>query len=198
MRDAKGIAKLGKLLKKPIFRASEARKAGVQPALLSYYVKKDLIERMGRGVYRGKSAEMDVDFQWEDLAFTVKSVPNGVVCLISALALYDLTEDIPRVHWIAIPHATTSPKRKGAKFIRMRDTKLGRIDVALGGEKIRIFDRERTIVDTFRYLGKETAIKALKSALAKKENEKIDLRKLQDYAKKLRVKLDPYIMAMTT
>lgn len=193
-----GIKKLKKLLKKPLFRAADARKAGVHPALLSYYVKKGLIERIDRGVYRGTASQMDIEFQWEDLVLTAKSVPEGVVCLISALALYDLTDEIPRAHWIAVPHAKTIPKRKGAKFVRMRNVTLGATKIKLGSESIRIFNRERTIVDTFRYLGKETAIKALRAALTKGGAEKTDLQKLQEYAKKLRVKIDPYILTVTT
>ena len=44
---------------------------------------------------------------------------------------------------------------------------LGRTEVELEGSKIPIFDRERTIVDAFRLLSRETAIKALKAAIAK-------------------------------
>jgi hypothetical protein len=33
-----------------------------------------------------------------------------------------------------------------------------------------IFDRERTIVDAFRYLGRETALKALKKALTRRRH----------------------------
>lgn len=53
------------------------------------------------------------------------------------------------------------------------------------------------IVDAFRYLGRETALKALKIALTKKVNEKIDIEKIRLYAKKLRVNIEPYLIAMT-
>lgn len=192
------IKKLGKLLKKPLFQAKEAREVGVSASLLSYYVKKGLLERIDRGVYRGKESELDVDFRWEDLVLVAKSIPKGVVCLISALELYELTEEIPRAHWIAVPNEMKAPKRKGAKIVRMRNMSLGKSKIKIGGETVSIFDRERTIVDSFRYLGKETAIKALKMSLSKKGDEKIDLKKLQDYAKKLRVDIRPYILAVTT
>lgn len=198
MRKIEEIRKLRMLLKKPVFCASEVREAGVHPSVVNYYIKKGLIERIGRGTYKGKSNELVVDFQWEDLVLGVKSVPNGVVCLVSALALYELTEDIPRKHWIAIPHATTEPKRKGVKFIRMRNMVLGQTEMKVGKEKIQIFDRERTIVDAFRYLGRETAIKALKNGLKARGDKKINLKKLREYSKKLRVKLDSYLLVITT
>ena len=49
-----------------------------------------------------------------------------------------------------------------------------------------IFDRERTIIDAFRLLSIETAVKALKKYLTG-DAKNIDLLKLQKYAEKLRV-----------
>lgn len=93
------------LLKKPSFTTAEARAHGVSASLLSYYAQKGEIEKLGRGIYRGSESERDeVPFEWEDLISTVQSIPNGRVCLISALALYELTDEIPREFWIAIPH----------------------------------------------------------------------------------------------
>ncbi|GJM07364.1 MAG: hypothetical protein DHS20C10_10980 [marine bacterium B5-7] len=186
------------LILQPLFRASEARQHGIHPSRLSYYVKIHLIERIGRGVYRGVNAKVDTIFQWEDLVLIVNSVPNGVVGLVSALALYGLTDEIPRAHWIVIPHATTAPKRENANFVRMRDVATGKTKMKLGKETIQIFDRERTIVDAFRYLGKEIAIKALKSSLKFNDERKIDLQKLQRYAKKFKIDLSTYIFAITT
>jgi len=189
---------LKELLAKPLFRASDARKVGIHPSRLSYYVKIKLIERIGRGVYRGINSEVNTDFQWEDLVLIAKSVPSGVVCLVSALAVYGLTDEILRMHWIAIPHATTAPKRENTRFIRMRDVSTGKLQYKLGKETINIFDQERTIIDAFRYLSKEIAIKALKEAVRAKRGKKFDLKKFQKYAKKFKLDLDPYILMVTT
>ena len=166
--------------------------------LLSYYIKQGLIERIGRGVYRNPAIELNIDFKWEDLFITVKSVPKGIVCLISALDIYDMTDEIPREHWIAIPHATTAPKRSKTRFIRTRDMKLGKTEIKIGNEKIPIFNPERTIVDSFRYLDIEVAIKALKAGLKGSSGKKLNLRKLQSYARKRKVNLTPYILTATT
>ncbi|MCX6128678.1 MAG: hypothetical protein NTX25_06385 [Proteobacteria bacterium] len=127
-----------------------------------------------------------------------QSVPSGVVCLISALALYDMTDEIPRAHWIAVPHSSKAPKRKGIKIVRMRNIELGQTSLKIGSQTVPIFDRERTIVDAFRYLGKETAVKALKIALGEGGENKIQLMRLQKYAKELKVNLAPYLLAITT
>ena len=93
----------------------------------------------------------------------VSSIPEGVVCLISALGIYELGDQIPREYWIAVPHSSRAPRRERSRIVRMRNTTLGRTSIKLGDVKVQIFDRERTIIDSFRYLDKEIAIKALKS-----------------------------------
>jgi hypothetical protein len=75
---------------------------------------------------------------------------------------------------------------------------LGRTEMDLNGVHIPIFDRERTIVDAFRLLSRETAIKALKMALVPKGWYRLDLNKMQDYAQKLRVDITPYLMTAIT
>ena len=151
--------KLKPLLKKTLFHAWEEKQKGIHTSLLSYYTKKGLIERLDRGIYRGKEAVLNVDFQWEDLILTAKSIPKGVICLTSALAIYNLTEEIPRFHWIAIPNSSRALKRKGVKIIHMRNFKLRKTKMKFGKEIITIFDRERTIIDSFRFFGRKTAIK---------------------------------------
>ena len=194
----KQFKKLKPLLKKSLFHAWEAEKKGVHASLLIYYAQKGLIEKLDRGIYRSKKAVLNVDFQWEDLILTAKSIPKGVICLTSALALYNLTEEIPRFYWIAISNSSRAPKRKGVKIVRMRNVKLGQTKMKFGKEIITIFDKERTIIDSFRFLGRETAIKALKESLKIKGQNQINLRKIQSYSEKLHYNIDPYILTVTT
>ncbi|MDC7233889.1 MAG: type IV toxin-antitoxin system AbiEi family antitoxin domain-containing protein [Spirochaetales bacterium] len=184
-------------MKRPLFTSADAKQLGISSSLLNYYARKGLIERIDRGIYRGISPSMDVDFQWEDLVLAVKSIPDSAVCLISALALYDLSDEIPRLHWIAIDNYRRVPKRRGTKIVRMRNMSLGKVIIHIGSESLPIFDRERTIIDAFRYLGKETAIKALKRATSVQGPDKIDLNKLKKYAKEFRINIDHYILAVT-
>lgn len=80
----------------------------------------------------------------------------------------------------------------------MRNFDLGKTTAKIGVVTFPIFDRERTIVDSFRFLSRETAIKTLKAALKKKGSGKINFGRLQEYAKKLRVDIEPYLLAVTT
>lgn len=185
------------LSKKAVFSSAEGREAGIPPRMLAYFCQKGQIEKVSRGIYKIKDVDFHSAFEWEDLAITALSIPNGVICLISALCYYGLTDEIMREFWIAIPHATTSPSRENARIVRMRNISFGQTTVKIGSRKIKIFDRERTVVDSFRYLDKETALKALQAYLKANNDRKPDIDKLLKYAKKLRVDLTPYISAFT-
>ena len=186
-------------MQNPHSRRAEVKQFGVSAAHLGYYIKKGLIRRLGRGIYQSTDYEGPPEnFRWEDLIEAVNSVPSGVICLISALAIYGLTEEIPREHWIAVPHTTSIYRGDKVRIVRFRNMELGKIEIDLGGIQIPIFDRERTIIDSFRLLSRETAIKALKMALSQKGRVRLDLKKLQLYAKKLRFNIAPYLITATT
>lgn len=187
-----------KLLKLPLIRSEDARAAGIHPAMLSYYEKKGILERIGRGLYRNKEVELDVTFEWEELVNNVLSIPHGVVTGISALALYDLTEEIPREYWIAVPNDTSVGKRPNVRVVRLRNHELGITKIKVGDVEISIYDLERTLVDAFRLLSVEAAIKALKEAFKPQRKQKPDLKKLAEYAKQLRFKIEPYLLMVTT
>jgi len=157
-----------------------------------------MIERVGRGLYRVAEATSGVDMDFEEIVLIASSIPRGVICLISALCYYHLTDQIMREYWIAVPNADKSPKRPHTRIVRMRNMSLGVRTVKMGKYKVKIFDRERTIVDAFRYLSDEVAIKALQAYLKPSPRQKADLPKLFRYAKALRININSYIMALTT
>jgi predicted transcriptional regulator of viral defense system len=190
------LGKLRPLRKKPYFTVSEAEKLGVYASLLAYHSRQGRIERVGKGLYRFPDSVADIPIDWEDLIVAATSIPDGIVCLISALAMYELTDQLPRQHWIAVPHSSRAPRREKVRIVRMRNAELGATTIKLGDAQLRIFNRERTVVDAFRYLDKEIAIKALKAYLQGRiKGHKPDLRKLGSYAKTLRVGIAPYVEA---
>lgn len=198
MAQSKYQYKIDFFVKKAVFTAAEARKAGIPSRMLSHFCKKGIIERISRGVYTGTQADLKIEFQWEDLALIAMSIPKGVICLVSALCYYDITDLIMREFWIAVPHASKSPQRPKTRIVRMRNIELGQTEIQIGDHSLKIFDRERTVVDAFRYLSQEVAIKALQAYLNLGKDYKPDLNKLVAYAKKLRVNIHPYILTLTT
>jgi len=198
MSSSKYIAYLQTFSKKPLFTSAEAKKKGIPPRMLAYFCKRELIERLDRGMYRVKGAKITIDFEWEDLVLTALTIPRGVICLISALCYYNMTDQIMREFWIAIPHSSKAPQRPNTRIIRMRNISLGQTEIHIGESTLKIFDRERTVVDSFRYLSKEVAIKALQNYLRSTKQTKPDIKKLMAYAKILHVNLEPYILTLTS
>ncbi|MES2199082.1 MAG: type IV toxin-antitoxin system AbiEi family antitoxin domain-containing protein [Chlamydiota bacterium] len=198
MKQSKYQHLLDPLLKEPIFRACEARSRGVPPRMLAYFCQKGMIERIGRGLYRVVEVFSGVNLDFEELVLTASSIPKGVICLVSALCYHNLTDQIMREYWIAIPNTDKSPKRLHTRIVRMRNMSLGLTTVKIGKYEVKIFDRERTLIDSFRYLSDEIAIKALQAYLQSSGKQKADLPKLSGYAKVLRININSYIMALTT
>jgi predicted transcriptional regulator of viral defense system len=197
MRTSKYKKQLEQFHDAPLFTAEEAMKQGIPRQTLAYMVKKGDLEKLYPGAYRFPEYEPEVEFQWENLALVATSIPEGVICLISALCYYELTDQVMRELWIAIPHESYAPKRPNTRIVRMRNIDLGKICISLGEHQVQIFDRERCVVDAFRYLSKEIAIKAIKKYF-QSTNFKPDPKKLGAYAKALRVNITPYILSSTT
>lgn len=194
----KSLNKIDKLLKKPLFSAAEARKLGVHPSVLAYHCNKGVLERVSRGFYRLVENDLKTPFEWQDVALVASSIPNGVICLTTALIYYELTDEFARKIWIAVPRESRPPKRPNTKIVRFSNMSLGASKVSFGEISVKMFDRERTIIDSFRYLSKEIAIKALKGYLKNNKEQKPDLKKLSNYAKTLRVDISPYIETVLT
>ena len=155
---------ISKLLKKSLITSKEFRKNGHPPGLLRYYEKKDIIKRVGRGLYINTQKPPLIDFQWEDLVYAVLSIPDGVITGISAMDIYNFTDEIPREHWIAVPHNTSIGSRPNVRVIHTRNHPIGLSSIKIGNVIVPIYEPERVLVDAFKIIDKETAIKALQEA----------------------------------
>ena len=82
-----------------IARLAELRAEGVTAATMSRMERDGEVLRLARGLYQLSDAPLDAH---HSLAEAAKRVPKGVVCLVSALAFHQLTDQLPRQVWIAI------------------------------------------------------------------------------------------------
>jgi predicted transcriptional regulator of viral defense system len=194
MKKSKYYDNLKPLLKKEFFNSKQARQHGVPSRMLSYFYKIGILEKIGRGIYRSTESSTNIPFDLEDLFITAKSIKNGVICLLSALHYYGYSDQIMREYWIAIPNKQWPSKRSNVRIIRMRNLTLGLSKIKIDNFVVKIFDRERTILDCFKCFDKEIAITALKDYL---KDEKKDLNKLYKYSEKLKININSYILALT-
>ena len=191
-----GTTSLERLLRRPTFTSKDAKALGIHPSLLAYYANQGTIERIARGLYRNPKIESTAPMEWQELLETAQSIPGGVVCGVTALRYYDLTLEMPRKHWIAVSNTIRAPKRPNTKIIRPRNLTLGREPLKLGEYSTFIFDRERSVLDAFKLLSRESALRTLRAYLNPTDGPKPDFRKLLKYAKALRVNISQYLEAM--
>lgn len=184
------------LQKRSSFSTDEARECGLSSRMLSYYARSGKIERIARGVYRFSDYVVkDKNLGWEEVAVAAQRVPSGVICLISALNYYELTDERMKKYWIAVPHSHGHSHFPMAQIIRMRNMNLGVQKKVIAEIEVKIFDPERTIVDSFRLLDFEVAMKALKLYL-KGRCGKPNIKKLNEYSKELRVNIEKYVLSI--
>jgi predicted transcriptional regulator of viral defense system len=154
-----------------MLRASEAVRLGVHPTTL--YAMRDAgdIERLSRGVYRLSDL---APLSNPDLATVGLRVPQGVVCLISALYYHDLTTEIPRWVDLALARGGTAPRLDGPPirvyWFSGRAFTAGVGVHQIDGVPVRVYSPEKSIADCFKYrakLGLDVALEALKLYLGR-------------------------------
>ncbi|MCF7945155.1 MAG: type IV toxin-antitoxin system AbiEi family antitoxin domain-containing protein [Spirochaetia bacterium] len=138
--------------------------------------------------------------QYSSLKEALFTIPNGVICLGTALSYYGLiTWDPPEIH-VAIPK---SRKVKLPVYPPIRIYYFSGVFYSTGimnetidsGETIQIYDKEKTICDIIRYRN-QIGIDIMKEALEeylKRDDRSLNI--LHSYAKELRIRsiLDKYL-----
>ena len=182
-------------------RTSEAIKAGINPRILYQMRDEGQLEMLSRGVYRLTEA---APIGSPDLISVQKRVARGVICLVSALHLHEITLQIPHHVYIAINTAeiTRPPKidYPPTKIFMFLPTAFapGRETMKVDGFDINIYSPEKTIADCFKHrnkIGLDVAIEALKLY---RERKKVRVDKLLEYARICRVEkvMKPYLEAI--
>lgn len=173
----------------PTLTAAAARRTGL--SWRDLYALRDagsLIE-LSRGVFRIADAGATPHL---DLLGVAYRAPHGMISLTSALAYWELTDEVPCVVHLAVPRGSTRPTiRYPPTEVHVFDAEtfdLGRtkVDVALG-DSLAITDRERTIVDMMRFrgrIGTDLAVSALRHYM---ESDRARPGLLLRIARKLRV-----------
>jgi predicted transcriptional regulator of viral defense system len=96
-------------------------------------------------------------------------IPEGVVCLLSALRFYGLTTIVPMDVWLAVPPGAKSsrPEWPPIRTIRMSGYAMGEgvVKHKLEGIAVRVFELAKTVADCFRFrnkIGLDIALETLR------------------------------------
>ena len=155
-----------------VFTTSEARREGLSSRTLYRLRDAGKVVCISRGVFQlaGTNGASTPDY-----AAIKKRVPDGVVCLISALYHHGLTTEIPRKIHLAVHRDAHIPRidYPPVRIFRMspRPFSTGVEQMEIGGVEMNIFSPEKTIADCFKYrdkFGLDLAIEGLKNYLSRR------------------------------
>jgi len=192
--------KIVKIAKKTgVLRSRDLEAHGIARKYLSLLCNEGILKRVGRGLYICTDAEITADI---GLAQVAKQVPQGIVCLLSALQFYNIGTQSPFEVWLAIDRKAWRPQ---IDYPPIRIMRFSGKALTEGIEKheiervpVRIYSPAKTVADCFKYrnkIGLDVAIEALRDCRDTKKCTNADLWK---YAKVCRVTqvMKPYLEAL--
>ena len=180
-------------------RTREALAAGVHPRTLYGMQSTGELERLARGLYRLAGLPPLSD---PDLATVAKLIPQGVICLISALAYHELTTQIPHEVHLALPRTARHPTLKFPPLHVFRFSRqafeVGIETQTIDGVSVRIYSPEKTLADCFKFrnkIGLDVAIEALRTYRGRRRHR---LQEVLQYARMCRVEsvIRPFLEAI--
>lgn len=185
--------------RKGLLRASDLDAIDAPRVVLTRLTAAGLLDKVGRGLYRLPS---HTGSEHEGLATVATKVPQAVFCLLTALQFHELTTQLPRQVWIAMPRGSHVPRiaYPPIKMVQMTGDAYaeGIETVERDGVKLRVYCAAKTVADCFKHrnkVGLDVALEALKDARSKRKASANDLWR---YAKLVRMAnvMRPYIEAV--
>ena len=168
-------------------RTATIAKSGISSAGVARLSRDGAIVRVKRGLYRWHDADPS-----SNLVEAARIVPNGVVCLLSALAVHELGTKTPWEVNLAIHNKARKPVMPDYPPIRLAyfsdvQYQTGIMTMTFDGAPVTVYDPEKTLCDCARYrnkIGMDVYKEAVTEYLRRPGR---DIDKLIRDAKKLRV-----------
>jgi predicted transcriptional regulator of viral defense system len=177
----------------------ELATAGIHRQVLTRLVAEGEIERVARGQYRTPDQFIT---EHHALAVAAASVPEGVVCLLSALQYHGIGSQVPSQVWMALDRRAWRPALRypPLRIVRYTGAALneGVEKHVLEGRPVRVYSVAKTLADCFKYrnkIGLDVALEALREAW---RTRRFTMDALDRYAAICRVQrvMRPYVEAL--
>lgn len=182
-----------------IVRARDIEAAGLPREYLVRLHRQGKLNRPGRGVYTLPDAAVTERHSYAEVA---KRVPEGVICLLSALVFHEITTQNPASVWIALRKGARKPAlaSPSLRIVRISGPSLteGIEKHQVEGVPVRVYSAAKTVADCFKFrnnIGLDVAIEALKDCLRRRKST---VNEIYRYAKVCRVSnvIRPYMEAL--
>lgn len=176
----------------------ELRAASFQTRDIANLVEDGTLEKIKPGLYRLADLPDDPKVGRGETD-VCRAIPEGVICLVSALEYHRLSTFVPKAVHIAVPRSL-KPSRIAYPPVKVfyfseAQYKAGIETLKTAAGPVKIYCAEKTLCDIFRYrnkLGEDLALEGLKEYLRRKD---ADPGRLLRYADICRVKklILPYL-----
>jgi predicted transcriptional regulator of viral defense system len=186
---------------RPLLRARDLAQLELPTMVLSRLVAAGKLERIARGVYGLPGQAVS---EYRSLAEVALRVPQGVVCLLSALRVHGIGTQAPFEVWLAIKHRAPIPRIDQPKIrpVRMSGAAFteGIEHMQVDGVSVPVFNAAKTVTDCFKYrnkIGLEVAMEALRDGWVQR---KFTMDDIWHFAMVDRVTnvMRPYLESVTT
>lgn len=171
-----------------IAKSADFVAAGIRAVDVVSLCNAGYLDRVRHGYYQ--MAEQS-DATEEQMLATL--IPQGIVCVESALFHYGYSDFAPRKWSIAVPRSVSRAKLDvdalpvQTYFVQQDLYELGKTTGNFHGVTLPVYDRERTICDCFKYRSRLDTELFSKALNAYANDPQKNLNNLSTYAKKLRV-----------
>lgn len=174
---------------------------GIHRQALTRLVAEGRIERVARGVYRLPEQPVTEN---HGLAMAAAAVPQGVICLLSALRYHGIGTQLPSEVWLALDRRAWRPRLSYPPLRIVRYTgealSAGVETHRIEGRAVKVYALAKTVADCFKYrnkIGLDVALEALREGWRAR---RIAMDELDRYAAICRVQrvMRPYREALTT
>ncbi len=150
--------------------SSDLKAAGISRTTLHYLANRGMLRRITRGIY----TLADHYPALETFAEIMRSAPQSVICLLSALQFHEITTQIPIKTWVAIEPNASKPKVPNVRIVRLTGKVFseGIQTHEQEGLSVRVYCPAKTVVDCFKFrnkIGIDVAREALIDCLNQKK-----------------------------
>lgn len=191
------VLRLAKL--QGILRPQDLQPIGVPREYLRRLRKEGVLEQPARGLYVLANSKPTEHLS---LVEVCKRVPQGVICLISALQFHEVTTQLAHEVWIALPVKAWAPTFDSPRLrvLRYSPTTLayGVDERRIGGAVVRVFNPAKTVADCFKFrnkIGLDVALEALRDATRRRKATRDEIWKAAQVCRVANV-MRPYLESL--
>jgi len=184
-----------------VARPRDLERRGIPHDYLQRLIAEGLLERSARGLYRLVGSDVT---EFHSLAEVSTRVPQGIVCLLSALRFHNLTTQTPFEVWLALPTQARRPQTTDLPIhvVHFSGDALtaGVEEHTIEGVPVRVYNPAKTVADCFKYrnkIGLDVALEALRETWRER---RATIDELWRYGRVCRVAniMRPYLESLST